>query len=324
MMKDAQRGLALMLVIWVLAIFMVVALSFSYATRTEISATLAFKEQSEERLLAESCMERALAEIMLGRNRAVPLDEDARAWKRDGSPYQIDFEQNGICRVMIMPESGRIDINKAPDTIIRSLLTVLGVPAEETDIIVDSLEDWRDPDSLVRLNGAENEYYLSLPVPYKARNGDFESIEELLLVRGMTTEIFYGNGVRPGLADFITVYSENGRINMNVASREVLMALPGMTAEYADAVIALRNAKQSLSQQDLQGLLGNLFLTMAPFIGEGTSNIFALEALGQKNIRKAGYAVKAIVSFADTKPVYLYYRSPWETGTWKQARLSKR
>ncbi len=129
----------------------------------------------------------------------MPLDEDARAWKRDGSPYQVDFEQNGFCRVMIMPESGRIDINKTPDTIIRNLLTVLGVSAEETDIIVDSLEDWRDPDSLVRLHGAEKEYYQSLPVPYKARNGDFESIEELLLVRGMTSEIFYGNGVRPGL-----------------------------------------------------------------------------------------------------------------------------
>ena len=63
--------------------------------------------------------------------------------------------------------------------------------------------DWRDKDNLHRLNGAEDDYYLSLPQPYKCKNGDFTSIEELLLVRGVTPEIFYG-----GLKDMVAVYQD--------------------------------------------------------------------------------------------------------------------
>ena len=52
--------------------------------------------------------------------------------------------------------------------------------------------DWRDPDDFYRLNGAENDYYHSLSEPYECKNGDLDTIEELLLVRGVTTELYYG------------------------------------------------------------------------------------------------------------------------------------
>lgn len=326
--ENTQHGLALMLVIWVLAIFMVVVMSFSYATRNETTATLAFRDASEERLLAESCMERAFAEILLGRVAAVPADEELRAWRTDGTRYRMDFESGSFCRCMIISENGKVDINKAPDLIVKNLLAALGFQGDELETIADSIADWRDADKLVRLNGAEDDYYQSLPVPYKAKNAEFESIEELLMVRGMTPEILYGTATRPGLADFVTVYSENGKINISVAPREVLLALPGITADFADAIIALRKAKQNITIQEIQGILGNLYQQISPFVGQGTTNAFAVEAVGNKHDRKAGYAIKAIVSFPSsvagggTKPLYLSYRSPWETGTWKKETSS--
>jgi general secretion pathway protein K len=74
---------------------------------------------------------------------------------------------------------------------------------KEKDIIVDSILDWRDNDDLRRLHGAEDEYYQSLPDPYRAKNDDFESVEELLLVKGITPEIFHG-----GLKNIVTVYTD--------------------------------------------------------------------------------------------------------------------
>ena len=123
--------------------------------------------------------------------------------------------------------------------------------------------DWRDPDKLHRLNGAEDDYYLSLRVPYKAKNGNFETIDELLLVKGMTPEILYGNVADPerraaleaqlpwerqlgpgellGVARHLSVFG-TGQVNVNTASPEVLRALELRTPEII-AVLARRKEK---------------------------------------------------------------------------------
>ena len=141
-------------------------------------------------------------------------------------------------------------LNAASDPVLRRLFSNSGVKDERLlSVIVDSIQDWRDPDTLHRLSGAEDGYYLSLPVPYKAKNGNFEAIDELLLVKGMTPEILYGNASRErrsaleaqlpwerdlqpgeylGVARHLSIHSV-GRVNVNTASPEVLMAL-GLTA----------------------------------------------------------------------------------------------
>jgi general secretion pathway protein K len=218
-LRQDQSGIALMLVIWILAVLMAIVLSVSFMTKVESRSTIAFKEGIEEKFIAEAGIERAAEEIMYRKiNLGVPVEEgkETNVWRTDGTPNTFPLE-NGTCLVRIIDESGKIDINKVPDIILKGLLTSLGVKDEDADVIVDSIEDWRDADDLTRLHGAETDYYMSLAVPYKAKNADIESIEELLLVRGMTPELFYGSGNKPGLQDFVTVYSENGKINVNAA-----------------------------------------------------------------------------------------------------------
>jgi type II secretory pathway component PulK len=64
-----------------------------------------------------------------------------------------------------------------------------------------SVMDWIDEDSNVERDGAENEYYLSLDEPYYCKNDDFEHVEELLLVRGVTRPMLYGDGTAPPLGE---------------------------------------------------------------------------------------------------------------------------
>ncbi|MDY6954264.1 MAG: type II secretion system protein GspK, partial [Thermodesulfobacteriota bacterium] len=83
--------------------------------------------------------------------------------------------------------------------------------------IVDSVMDWIDrEDDLLRLDGAEDDYYMSLERPYHCKNGPLDSPEELLLVKGITPELFYGTEESLGIAPYISVFG-HGRININTA-----------------------------------------------------------------------------------------------------------
>ncbi|HTZ18069.1 MAG TPA: general secretion pathway protein GspK [Dissulfurispiraceae bacterium] len=321
MKQTGQKGIALMLVIWILAILMTVVLSVSYMTKVENRSTMAFKEGVEEKFLAEAGVERAAEEIMYRRiNLNVPIEEgkDTNIWKTDGTLNTFPLE-TGTCLVRIIDESGKIDINKVPDIILKGLLTNLGVKDEDADVIVDSIEDWRDADDLTRLNGAESDYYMSLPVPYKAKNADFDSIEELLLVRGITPELLYGTGNKSGLADFITVYSGNGTINVNAAPKEVLMAIPGMTPELAGAVLDFRKTAEIKSITDFQGIVGGAFTAMSTFVAAGDGSTFTVESAGRKSNKKAGYGVRAVITVAGNKFSYRYFKSPWDMSRWNQS-----
>jgi general secretion pathway protein K len=315
-----QNGIALLLVIWILAILMVVVLSVSYMTKIESSSTVAFKEGVEEKFIAEAGIERAAEEIMYRKiNLGAPLEEgkDTNVWKTDGTPNIFSIE-NDMCLVRITDESGKIDINKVPDIIIKGLLKNLGVKDEDVDVIGDSIADWKDADDLTHLHGAESDFYMSLPVPYKAKNAEFESIEELLLVKGVTPELMYGSDNKPGLEDFITVYSENGKINVNAASKEVLMAVPGMTPELAESILAFRKTTEIKTMTDFQNLVGNAFTAMSPFIVVGEGTTFTVESVGRKSSKKAGYGIKAVITVAGSKFGYRYFRSPWDMSKWKQ------
>ncbi len=153
--------------------------------------------------------------------------------------------------------------------ILQRAIESMGVdPAQVTDI-VDSYLDWVDPDDNKRLHGAESDFYANLnpAAPYIAKNGMVDDISELLLIRGMTPEIFFGagragsmptmggaprsapigqlgavGGSSAGLVDLFTTISAAGMaVNVNTASAEVLQLLPGMDATLAQSIIDTRS-----------------------------------------------------------------------------------
>jgi general secretion pathway protein K len=152
------------------------------------------------------------------------------------------YFDGGYLELAIEDESGKINVNKlvegsAFNNTVRGILTrLLSQPRfklrdREIEDLVNAIKDWIDSDSEVTGTGAENAYYQGLGKPYTARNGPIESIDELLLVRGVTRELFYGTTEAPGLARFLTVYGE-GKININTAPKEVLQSLaPAITED---------------------------------------------------------------------------------------------
>jgi general secretion pathway protein K len=307
---SSQRGIALLTVLWVLTVLMVIVFSFSYMARTETLSTLYFKEGMEKRFLAEAGVQRGILELFYRRqDLSKVLKEDQTVWKVDGSPYS-DQVGDGNYTVKIIDESGKLDINAAPELFLRNLLGTLGLEGTTRDTIVDSILDWRETGDLRRLNGAKSDYYLSLPNPYRAKNGHFDTLEELLLVKGVTREILYGDGKGKGLFDFLTVFG-TPRININAASKEVLMAIPGMSAEVADAIIAFRQT-QEIKQTDLAPLLGTSSGLASSLITIDPGNTFTIESSGYRERPQAGYGIRTTVTLPVAGSQYktLYYKAP--------------
>ena len=307
--RSCDQGIALLLVLWILTILMLLVFSFSYMARTETYATMAFKSGAEKKFFAEAGLERGIMEIFYRqfyREQTVDI-EGREIWKTDDTPYQGQIG-DGLYTVRITNEQGKVDINTASEVVLKNLFINLGVQAEEADTIVDSIMDWKDPDDLHRLHGAESDYYMSLPNPYKAKDADFETLEELLLVKGMTSEILYGTNEKKGAIDFLTINSGQGEIDINAAPKEVLMSIPGITPGLADAIIDKRKdveinnlAEFALPQESLG------FVTA----GEGGSSAYTIDSVGSRGTEKGGYAIRATVKISGPDNYQIvYYKSP--------------
>ena len=310
-----QSGIALLIVLWVVVLLLTIALSFSVMARTEIFATLTFKEQLENKYLAEAGLQRAIVELFY---RAANANQQAlfaeeKILRTDGTLYIGELE-NGFYKFNITDESGKININTLTDLsgiVLNNLMVNMGIEKETADTIVDSILDWKSPTGLHRLHGADNSYYLSLPNPYKMKNAKFDTLEELLLVKGVTPDILYGNGERPGVIRFLTIYGNVGNININAAAPEVLRAIPFISADGVEKIIAVRSAENTAATALQTMLGGGDGAKMSPFISVSDSNTFAIEVSGYRGNEKGNYQLRAIVSIeGNGNYTVLSYQSP--------------
>lgn len=138
--------------------------------------------------------------------------------------------------------SGRNTIS--PENQLSALFRALDLDLEPVQAILD----WIDEDSETRYpNGAEDEYYTGLDTPYRTANGPFATVRELLLVRGITPEVF------EKLAPYLCVLPQNTAINVNTAPAEVLMSIhPMIDNSTAELLI---NARQAQAFQSTKGFL---------------------------------------------------------------------
>ena len=233
-MRRAQRGVALVVVMWIAVLLTVIASSFIYEARTDTLVVRNTISMARAEAAADAAVQRAVFELY----RA---DNQPDAWRRDGAVRDWAFDGVPI-KVEIRDESGKIDVNTAADALLRGLLLSAGLNSEEAASLLDAILDWRDADVLKRVNGAEEPDYRAAGRTYRPANATFQAIEELQLVLGMRPDIYRK------LVPSITVYSRQQGINPILASREVLLAIPGITVQIADAYIARREQARAVGE----------------------------------------------------------------------------
>jgi general secretion pathway protein K len=238
--RRRQGGVALILVLWVIALLTVIAGSFSYSMRTE--AMLARNQVSlgQARALADGGIYRAMFES--SRPQVSVDNEAAKPWQRNGRVYQWQQGEATIS-VRMMDESGKIDLNTASDALLKTFLQgVGGLDEQQAQSLLEVILDWKDPDDLRRPNGAEAADYRAAGRNYGPANAPFDSVGDLQRVLGMTPALY------AKLAPYLTVYSRQPGLSPLVADRAVLLSLPGATAEMVDEYIAKRQEALNASQ----------------------------------------------------------------------------
>ena len=241
-----DRGAAIMLALW--ALFLLSAMVISWALDINTRLTISGSANRSLEAIAMAC---SGAEVAL----ALPSAETKSSPLLHGS-----FPPNQSYQVRITGEGGRLNLNRlvqgenpANLELIRKYLEIKGVDLNERDHMIDCLLDWVDPDNLVRLNGAEDDG------DYQPANTPLKTLDELKRVRGW--EEFTA---QPDWDADFTLSSQDGKIDINWASREVLLALPGFTEPVVDRLISARRGRDDIEgteddmkftgPQDLVGL----------------------------------------------------------------------
>ena len=243
--RAMEDGFALLTVLWVLIILSAVALSLTASARLEAQTALAERDAIVAERLALAGLE--MADFLGARRLGTPaenIDGLPIAVVAPGIQYRIDFPE-GAVDLFLESDNGRIDPSRAsPDILARFFRTWTGDPRRGSRV-AEAIVDWRDANDQAQLEGAESFFYA--PQGYAPRNGPL-GVGDLPLIRWLETQDFLptvfegpsGPYVRESLSKHLARVPTEGGVNPNFASRWVLAALPGLTPDDADRVIAER------------------------------------------------------------------------------------
>lgn len=225
--NNAQRGVVLVVVLWLLVLLAVLVTSQAKSARIEGELV----RNQVDALYARTAAEAGLFTMidMLAREQA----KDEWTLRTDGTPYHMEY-QGVELEVSVLDEAGKIDLNAVRPEMLRKLLVSLSGEMEKGIAISDAILDWRDADHQRRESGAEDDEYREHDRAYGAKDEYLDNIEELLLVLGMDGQLY------AKLMSIVTVSTGTQGINPAVAQRLVLLAIPGITAEQIDAYLLAR------------------------------------------------------------------------------------
>lgn len=280
--RYSDRGIAIVIVL--VCVFVLSALAAVFAAYMKVETRLAANSNNEAEMqwLGRSGVE--MARYVLGQQLLVPNEPyDSLNQKWAGGDCEtnelladISLKDvplgDGKFSVTITDTERKFNINLAlgNDAVLQQAMILIGVDAAEIPTIIASIQDWIDRDDIVHVNGAESDYYQTLNPPYFAKNGPIDDLTELLFVKGVTPDIYWGpnstnhptqvfkntsplrTGLVPnaavataGLVDIFTPIS-SGRINLNTASATTLQMIPGIDANMAAAIIRMRSGPDGI------------------------------------------------------------------------------
>ena len=151
-----------------------------------------------------------------------------------------------VYTVELRDAAGLLDINSAKNDVLRRYFEAVGLSGRAVAELADQIEDWRDTDTVTKSDGAEQERYDREGIT--CRNGPFESLDELLFLPAMTRDIF--ERIKDDLC-----LAGTGKVHVGSASREVLAALPGMDGETVQALLAMRERGEPMTEKVLDELI---------------------------------------------------------------------
>lgn len=307
-----RQGSALLAVLWLAAALSAIAFTVANTVRGESERTATAMDSLRTYYLAQAGIDRALLHIQWG----------GTYYKQPMPVLRLQFP-SGEVLVEIIPESSKMDVNRALPVDLIALVAATGVPPDRASAIARAIVDWRTLAPGGTFSGFD-QYYLGLKPSFRARHASLEEIEELMLVQGMTPDLFYGRYERnalgrllpvAGLKDCLSVYGGLTGFDVNTISPGLMRGI-GISAPSVEGIVARRRAQPIKAMAEI-----------APFndggpgfakLGLGVSPISTLRAtahlrLQDGRLSEVERSVSAMVRFLG-----LEYNPPYHVMRWYQ------
>ena len=254
-----------------------IAFALSTTVRTETSRAGNAADGLRAYYLASGSVERGIQWMLWGSTGYTPMNRDGtpRFWIPNTPRLNMHYP-SGDAVVELIPESAKLDINTANLDELTRVITAVSADPGAARAIAEGIIDWRTPGP-----GGSGGFDLSLNSTFQPRHASFQEIEELLLVRGVTPELFYGNFVsdsegrlyaRGGLRDCLSVWGSHGPYDINTASPAIMEAA-GVPAGAIQQILQRRTAKPFHDMGEVNALGFS-----APGLGVGGRHIWTLRA----------------------------------------------
>jgi type II secretory pathway component PulK len=342
-MSTRRRGTILIVVMLVISALAGVALVIARSARVEALTSANNVAAAKAAAVERGAEQYVLAMIASNRETVMTLDErgyEAVPVGTSGMFWVVrpDYGDANLPVYGLVDEASKLNLT----TVSRDLLRGLPLMPDE---LPDGIYDWKDGDDNVEGDGAESQYYNGQQPPYDAKNANFESVEELLLVRGAYPEMLFGTGARGGmlaanagnsagmrigsmgesdmlmrgLQQYLTVYSREpngnntrtGRINVNTAPREILACLPGLTDTVIDSILSARQSNgfgATNTDWFQKAILQNNPAAILPLV-TGSAYQFSADIVAVSNNGRAFRRARIVVDAYDQQsPPKIVYR----------------
>lgn len=327
--QHSQNGSALIVALWVLLVLAILIGTFAYDMRIESEVTTYARNRYKAEFLARAGVE--WARLALAKKVADPGDKGELVLE-EGDDEQLAIAALNISRgvgvsgikkelgegsfeISMMPEEGRRNVNKLTDPDWEEILDQANVPEEQWPELIDCFNDWIDDGDAQRLNGAESDDSFYKGKGYKCKNAALDTVEELLLIKGFDEGVVFGRAAEKpdekpllGIATWLTTWGE-GKVNVNTASREVLMTIPDIEVESVDAIMERRPGLDGAANTLDDGIkdLGQIpGLTPAMTERLTVSERKYIRVVSMGSVNEVHYGVWAILQAdgASSKPVF--------------------
>jgi general secretion pathway protein K len=239
-MTKARRGVALMLVLWLIVVLGTIATGVVAATRSEADQVGNLRARAVARYAAESGVLAATARLRDILAAARTPEEQAALFRNlDEHFAELRDVPLGGARfgVAVVDLNARIDLNAADDLTLLAFFRQF-VSGQTADALVNALQDWKDLDDRTRPAGAEAADYARAGSPFRPTNRALRRLDELPRIIGFTEELTHK------VAPYVTVYGD-GKINVNTAPETVLAAIPRLGSDGARTILSWRESGEA-------------------------------------------------------------------------------
>ncbi len=294
-MRKTRRGSILIVAIWTVAFLSALMVNVGVRSGMMVHAARKLTDRTQMNQAAWAALEQGIATL---KERLRDGLKPKPAWEIQADTFQVQDENR------------KVSLNSASSQVLTALVTQVGggTKTYTAQEIAAAIVDWRDVDDNPEPRGAESSFYASLNPPYPCKNAPFETVEELLLVRGIDFDFYLK------FKEFVTVFGD-GKVNLNTAASQVLQAL-GMSSGLSTKISSFQkgpdgklgteddgqfssvasfptelNASVPLSQSELSeatSLSGSGLLTVQ-------SSFFQVKAQGRLAGKSQGREVRCIV-----------------------------